>query len=124
MAVGVEGQVHRHGLKRPVFQHRGELSTRKVSVAIVNGQGVLIRFQQAIRNVVANAIRFFLPQVQPSNCWAGWTVMDKSNDRPGGTSLGLAMAGKIYAHNASRGGAAFHILMPTKQSGDTVPAPL
>jgi hypothetical protein len=59
MAVGVEGQVHRHGLKRPVFQHRGELSTRKVSVAIVNGQGVLISFQQAIRNVVANAIRLF-----------------------------------------------------------------
>jgi signal transduction histidine kinase len=42
----------------------------------------------------------------------------------GGTSLGLAMGGKIYAHNASGGGAAFHILMPTKQSGDTVPAPL
>jgi PAS domain S-box-containing protein len=119
-----------------------------------------IRFQQAIRNVVANAIRFSpggssiellgkvdsygqihivirdagpgIPEGELETIFEPFVQSSKTKDGSGGTGLGLAicrkileaMGGKIYARNASRGGAAFHILMPTKQSGDTVPAPL
>jgi PAS domain S-box-containing protein len=119
-----------------------------------------IRFKQAIRNVVANAIRFSppsstielsgqvdtygqihfvvrdsgpgIPEGELETIFEPFVQSSKTKDGSGGTGLGLAicrkileaMGGKIYARNASRGGASFHILMPTKQSGDTVPAPL
>lgn len=119
-----------------------------------------IRFQQAIRNVVANAMRFSppgsaielsgqvdsggqihivirdhgpgIPEEELETIFEAFVQSSKTKDGSGGTGLGLAicrkiletMGGKIYARNPSRGGAVFHILMPTKQSGDTVPAPL
>jgi PAS domain S-box-containing protein len=119
-----------------------------------------IRFRQAVRNVVANAIRFSppgsaielsgqvdsygqihivirdhgpgIPEGELESIFEAFVQSSKTKDGSGGTGLGLAicrkileaMGGKIYARNPSQGGAAFHILMPTKLSGDTVPAPL
>ena len=119
-----------------------------------------IRFQQAVRNVVANAIRFSppgsaidlsgqvdhhgqihivirdygpgIPEGELETIFEAFVQSSKTKDGSGGTGLGLAicrkileaMGGKIYARNSSQGGAAFHILMPTKLSGETVPASL
>jgi PAS domain S-box-containing protein len=119
-----------------------------------------VRFRQAVRNVVANAIRFSppgsaielsgqidrqgqihivirdhgpgIPDGELETIFEAFVQSSKTKDGSGGTGLGLAicrkiieaMGGRIYARNPSHGGAAFHILMPTKLSGDTVPAPL
>lgn len=140
-------------------QHHLSLNVNFADEALVT-KADPIRFQQAIRNVVANAIRFSppdsaidlsgqvdrygqihivirdhgpgIPEGELESIFEAFVQSSKTKDGSGGTGLGLAicrkileaMGGKIYARNSSQGGAAFHILMPTKLSGETVPASL
>ncbi|MDD2713593.1 MAG: PAS domain-containing protein [Simplicispira sp.] len=118
------------------------------------------RFQQVVRNVLANAVKFSpeggaigiagiatnehnihiqvcdqgpgIPPAELEAVFQAFVQSSQTRNGSGGTGLGLAICrkiatahgGRIYATNAPRGGAIFHIVLPTAGYTDTMPATL
>ncbi len=119
-----------------------------------------MRFEQVLRNVLANAIKFSpagghivisgnesdagelhlavsdqgpgIPPAELDSIFEAFVQSSLTKDGSGGTGLGLAICrkivdahgGRIHAENRPGGGATFHILLPARTSGVTLPAPL
>jgi PAS domain S-box-containing protein len=118
------------------------------------------RFQQVVRNVLANAIRFSppggcialqagqtdagelhiaiadqgtgIPPAELESIFEAFVQSSLTRDGAGGTGLGLAICrkivaafgGRIHAENRAGGGAVFHIHLPARSGGETLPLPL
>ncbi len=119
-----------------------------------------VRFQQVIRNVAANAIKFAppgapivvdaaveasgavhvsvrdhgpgIPPDELDDIFDAFVQSSSTKDGSGGTGLGLAICrkimaahgGDIYAENAVDGGSRFHVVLPPRNTADTVPGQL
>lgn len=73
-----------------------------------------------------------IPAAELETIFQAFIQSSKTSDGSGGTGLGLAIchkimqahSGRIYATNAPQGGAQFHLIVPTAQFTDTMPASL
>ena len=73
-----------------------------------------------------------IPAADLETIFQAFVQSSKTSDGSGGTGLGLAIchkimqahSGRIYATNAPQGGAQFHLIVPTAQFTDTMPASL
>lgn len=73
-----------------------------------------------------------IPAAELETIFQAFVQSSKTSDGSGGTGLGLAIchkimqahSGRIYATNAPQGGAQFHLIVPTAQFTDTMPASL
>lgn len=119
-----------------------------------------LRFQQVVRNVLANSIKFSpegqcidltgrataggeiqvsirdhgpgIPPAEIESIFEAFVQSSTTKDGSGGTGLGLAICrkiveahgGRVYAENATGGGAIFHIMLPARGGSDTAPLPL
>jgi PAS domain S-box-containing protein len=118
------------------------------------------RFQQVMRNVLANAIKFSprqgrielvgehtaegelhlrvsdqgpgVPPAEVETIFEAFVQSSQTKDGSGGTGLGLAICrkiieahgGRIGAANRAGGGSVFHIHLPARGAGETLPMPL
>lgn len=117
-----------------------------------------LRFQQVVRNVLANAVKFSpdgqaismaaelsdtgdihlricdrgpgIPPAEIDSIFEAFVQSSATKDGAGGTGLGLAISrkivtalgGHVFAENLPGGGAAFHIVLPSR--AETAPAAL